>query len=216
MRMLVVYCHPCPESFTAAVRDRAVAALGAAGHDVRLLDLHAMDFEPVMGAEERRGYHTLGDNEAPIAAHLDALRWCEGLLFIYPTWWYGLPAMLKGWLDRVWVPHATFRMPEPGKPIGRVLTNIRFIGAISTLGSPWWWWRFWMSEPGRRTLLRGLPPLVAPRCRTLWLALHRWIRRVTSSARRFSARSRRPWAGCDRAQPAACAERPRSSASTAA
>lgn len=173
MRMLLIYCHPCPESFTAAIRDKAMAALAATGHEVRLIDLHAEDFDPVMRAEERRAYHTAGVNEAPVAAHLDALRWCEGLLFVYPTWWYGLPAMLKGWLDRVWIPHATFTMPEGGKPIGRVLTNIRFIGVISTLGSPWWWWRLVMSEPGRRTLLRGLRPLVNPRCRTLWLALHR-------------------------------------------
>jgi NAD(P)H dehydrogenase (quinone) len=173
MRMLVVYCHPCPESFTAAVRDRAVTALQAAGHEVKVLDLHGVGFDPVMSAEERRGYHTPGANEVPVAERLGELTWCEGLLFVYPTWWYGLPAMLKGWLDRVWVPYATFEMPKPGKPIGRVLANIRFIGAISTLGSPWWWWRFWMSEPGRRTLLRGLPPLVSPKCRTMWLALHR-------------------------------------------
>jgi NAD(P)H dehydrogenase (quinone) len=172
MRMLVIYCHPCPESLTAAIRDRAVASLAAAGHEIRLVDLHGEGFDPVMGAEERRRYHEPGANEVPVAAHLDALRWAEGLLFIYPTWWYGLPAMLKGWLDRVWIPHATFTMPEPGKPIGRVLTNIRFIGAVSTLGSPWWWWRLVMAEPGRRTLLRGLRPLVNPRCRTLWLALH--------------------------------------------
>jgi NAD(P)H dehydrogenase (quinone) len=172
MRLLVIYCHPCPESFTAAIRDRAMAALAAAGHEMRLVDLYAEGFDPVMGAEERRAYHTAGENEAPVADHLAALRWCEGLLFVYPTWWYGLPAMLKGWLDRVWIPHATFTMPEPGKPIGRVMTHIRFIGAVSTLGSPWWWWRLVMTEPGRRTLLRGLRPLVAPRCRTLWLALH--------------------------------------------
>jgi len=172
MRMLVIYCHPCPESFTAALRDRALAALAAAGHETRLIDLYADGFDPVMGPDERRAYHTAVANEVPVAAHLEALRWAEGLLFVYPTWWYGLPAMLKGWLDRVWIPHATFTMPEAGKPIGRVLTQIRFIGAVSTLGSPWWWWRLVMSEPGRRTLLRGLRPLVAPRCRTLWLALH--------------------------------------------
>ena len=172
MRVLLVYCHPCPESFTAAVRDTATRALEAAGHEVHVLDLYACGFDPVLGADERRGYHTPHDNERPVAEHLAALKACEALLFVYPTWWYGLPAMLKGWLDRVWVPHATFVMPEPGKPIGRVLTNIRFIGAISTLGSPWWWWRLVVSEPGRRTLLRGLRPLIHPRARTLWLALH--------------------------------------------
>ncbi len=172
MRVLVVYCHPCPESFVSAVKDETMKALAEAGHETRLLDLYAMGFDPVLSAEGRRIYHTAGDNERGIEEHLAALRWCEALIFVYPTWWYGQPAMLKGWLDRVWVPHATFAMPEGNKPIGRVLTNIRLIGAISTLGSPkWWWWI--MGAPGRRTLLTGLSVLCAPRCRTFWLGLHR-------------------------------------------
>ena len=81
--------------------------------------------------------------------------------------------MLKGWLERVWVPHATFTLPEGARPIGPVLTNIRFLAAVSTLGSPWWWWTIFMKEPGRRIILRGLRILCAPRCRTLWLALHK-------------------------------------------
>jgi len=173
MRVLVVHCHPCEESFGRALRDGVLQGLRDGGHEARLLDLYAEGFDPVMGADERRGYHTPGENEAPVAAHLAQLRWCEGLIFVHPTWWYGPPAMLKGWLDRVWVPHATFTMPEPGKPIGRVLTNIRHLGVVTTLGSPWWWWTFVMGAPGRKILLRGLKPLVAPGCRTQWLALHR-------------------------------------------
>lgn len=172
MRVLVVHCHPVPESFGAALRDAVLATLAAGGHETRLVDLYAIGFDPVMGAEERRRYHDAGVNEEPVREHLDHLRWCEALVFIYPTWWYGPPAMLKGWIDRVWVPHATFAMPEPGKPIRGCLPNIRLIAAVSTLGSPWWWWRVIMGEPGRRILLRGLRPLVHPRCRTIWLALH--------------------------------------------
>lgn len=185
MRFLIVHCHPCPESFGAALRDTALSALARAGHETRVLDLYGMGFDPVMSAEERRNYHTAGVNEQPVAEHLAALRWCEALLFVYPTWWYGLPAMLKGWLDRVWVPHATFGMPQGRKPIGRVLTQIRFIGAVSTLGAPWWWWRLVMSEPGRRTLMRGLKPLVHPRAKTLWLALHRMDSASDADRRRF-------------------------------
>jgi NAD(P)H dehydrogenase (quinone) len=173
MRVLVVYCHPLEGSFTAAVRDRVLAGLAAAGHEARLLDLYAMGFDPVLSARGREEYHTAELNERDVAEHLAALRWCEALVFVHPTWWYGPPAMLKGWLDRVWVPHATFEMPKPMKPIGRVLTNIRLVAAVSTLGSPWWWWRFAMGEPGRRMLLRGLSALCAPGCRTRWLALHR-------------------------------------------
>ncbi len=185
MKVLVVHCHPSPESFTAAVRDRVLKGLAAAGHEARLIDLYADGFDPVMSRQEREDYHTPGLNEEPVAAHLEALRWCEALVLVYPTWWYGQPAMLKGWLDRVWVPHATFRMPEPGKPIGRILTNIRFIAAVSTLGSPWWWWTLAMGEPGRRILLRGLSVLCAPGCRTKWLALHRMDSATQAERTRF-------------------------------
>lgn len=188
MRALVIHCHPIAESFGSAVRDRVLKGLAAAGHEARLIDLYAIGFDPVLSAEGREAYHTAGANEAGVEEHLAALRWCEALVFVYPTWWYGPPAMLKGWLDRVWVPHATFRMPEPGKPIGRVLTNIRLIAAVSTLGSPWWWWRLVMGEPGRRMLLRGLGALCAPRCRTLWLALHRMDSAGPQERRRFLER----------------------------
>ena len=173
MKILVVACHPLDDSFHQAVRARALAGLAKAGHEVRLIDLYAERFDPVLSADQRRRYHDAGVNEQGVEPHLEALRWCEGLVFVYPTWWYGQPAMLKGWLDRVWVPHATFAMPSGNKPIGRVLTNIRLIAAVSTLGAPWWWWELAMFAPGRRVLLTGLGVLCHPRCRKLWLALHK-------------------------------------------
>jgi NAD(P)H dehydrogenase (quinone) len=188
MRILVVYCHPCPESFVAAVLQSALTGLARGGHEVRVLDLHAMGFDPVMRAQERRDYHSPAINEQPVSEHLAALRWCEAVIFVYPTWWYGPPAMLKGWLDRVWVPHATFTMPADGKPIGPVLTQIRLIAAITTLGSPWWWWTLVMRSPGRRIMLTGLRALCGRRCRTLWLALHRMDEISDGDRKRFLAK----------------------------
>ena len=92
-----------------------------------------MGFDPVMSAEDRLDYHTPGKNEAPVAEHLDHLRWAEGLVFVYPTWWYSMPAMLKGWIDRVWVPHATFELPKGLAPIKGRLHNIRLVGGILDL-----------------------------------------------------------------------------------
>jgi NAD(P)H dehydrogenase (quinone) len=172
MRVLLIYCHPDPESFTAAVRDTAKRALEAGGHTVTIADLHAEQFNPVMSRQERRDYHDAALNLIPVAQEIERLRRCDALIFVYPTWWYGQPALLKGWLDRVWVPHATFTMPEGNKPIGAVLTNIRLLGAITTLGSPQWWWRL-VGQPGRRVLLTGIRALLGRRCRTLWMALYR-------------------------------------------
>jgi len=187
VNILVVYCHPVAESFSAAIRDTAVEALQEAGHQVRLLDLYADGFDPVMGCDERRAYHTRDLNEAPVADHLALLRESDGLLFVYPTWWYGLPAMLKGWLDRVWVPHATFTLPEDGRPIRPLMTHIRFLGAVTTCGAPWWWSKF-VGEPGRRTILRGIRALCARRCRTFWLAHYEMDSSTAESRAAFLAR----------------------------
>jgi len=172
MKILLVYCHPNPESFTAAVKATALEGLARAGHTVDVLDLHAEGFEPVMGRAERADYHTPVINRAPVEAHLARVQAADGLLFVYPTWWYAQPAMLKGWLDRVFLPHEAFTMPQGDSPIRGLMTNIRFIGVLTSMGSPrWWWWL--MGQPGRRILLTGIQALCAPRCRTLWLALHR-------------------------------------------
>jgi putative NADPH-quinone reductase len=172
VNLLLVYCHPNPESFTAAVKDTAISALCEAGHAVDVIDLYAEDFSPVMNREERAGYHTRGENRVPVEVHLARVKAADGLLFIYPTWWYAQPAMLKGWLERVLIPHEAFTMPEGNQPIRGLLTNIRFLGAITSLGSPkWWWWL--VGRPGQRILMSGIRALCAPRCKTLWLALHR-------------------------------------------
>ncbi|MEM1398973.1 MAG: NAD(P)H-dependent oxidoreductase, partial [Pseudomonadota bacterium] len=104
MRVLMVYCHPVPESFAAALRDVTLGALKKAGHEVELLDLYALGFDPVISAEEHRAYLNTTMENHPLQDHAKLLAWCEALVFVYPTWWYGLPAMLKGWLDRVWTP----------------------------------------------------------------------------------------------------------------
>jgi len=172
MRCLVIYCHPCPESFNAAVRDTAIEALQAAGHEVRLIDLYGEGFDPVLGPAERRRYNEAGDNEEPVRERIEQIRWAEMMVFVYPTWWYGLPAMLKGWLDRVWVPHVTFVMPTATTPIRPNMLHIDKIAVITTCGATWWISKL-MGEPGRKTLLRGIRSLAGRRCKRMFLALYK-------------------------------------------
>lgn len=172
MRLLVVSAHPVPESFGCALCATVVEAATAAGHEVRLIDLHAEGFDPVMGTEERRHYHD-GDSPDPvISTQVAHLRWAEGIVFVYPTWWYGQPAILKGWIDRVWRPDVTFTVPTATQGMRPKLTNVRFLGVVTTLGSPRWFWTFVIGAPGRKIILRGLRACTHPRTRTLWMALH--------------------------------------------
>jgi NAD(P)H dehydrogenase (quinone) len=172
MHALVVYCHPCEESFTGAVRDTVVATLQARGHTVKLIDLYGEGFDPVMSGEERRTYHDEPDNLLPIAPHAEQLAWAEAVIFVYPTWWYGLPAMLKGWLERVLVPGFAFSMPTEQHGPRPLLLKIRHVLALTTCGAtPLTTWL--MGQPGRRTLLRGFRSVCHPLTRTRFLALYK-------------------------------------------
>jgi putative NADPH-quinone reductase len=171
VRVLLVHCHPVPESFSHALRVAVQAGLSRAGHAVDLLDLYAEEFRPALSEAERRRYHDVPANLAGIEDHVARLRAADALVFVYPTWWYGLPAILKGWLDRVWVPGATFTLTNG--PIVGELTNIRRIAGVTTFGSPWWFMRFFMSHPGKRLITRGLRVLCAKGCRVTWLEIDR-------------------------------------------
>ncbi len=191
MKLLLVFCHPDVDSYGAALRDTAVQALQAAGHEVRQIDLYAEGFNPVFSAAEKSTYlsHT-ASNIAGVAAHVNALRWADGWVAIYPTWFYGPPAMLKGWLERVWLPGVSFRIATAKqRTIGGELRNIKLFVGITTSGSPWWWLKL-IGDPGRSLFMKGLRPLYAKRCRMQWLQLHN-MNHVTADERAaFMARIR--------------------------
>lgn len=118
MRVLIVSAHPEPRSFNAALAATAVATLEAGGHMVTHSDLYAMGFNPVVGrgdfstvhdaarlnvSLEQRHAVAHGGLAADIRAELDKLLAAELLILQFPLWWFGLPAILKGWIDRVFV-----------------------------------------------------------------------------------------------------------------
>jgi putative NADPH-quinone reductase len=188
MRALIVYCHPREGSFTAAVRDTVVARLKAAGAEIRLNDLYARGFGPALSGAEWDAYLDSPDNAAPVERDVADLRWCDTLIFVYPTWWYGLPAVLKGWLDRVLLPDVAFLMPDAEHPdIRPALTHIRRLGVFTTCGATWWLTR-WVGAPGRRTLLRGVGLLCARPLRTAFAAHYSMDSSTPDSRARHLAR----------------------------
>lgn len=170
MNTLVVYCHPDPESFTAAVRDVVVEALTAGGHDVRVRDLYAEGFDARFSAEERRTHLTPGPHQS-VAAHAEELHWCAHLVLVYPTWWSGQPAMLKGWMDRVWVRGIAWELPVGAKRVKARLTNVQRVTAVTVHGSSKWV-NVVEGEGGKRTVTRSLRSLCHPFARSSWIAMY--------------------------------------------
>ena len=116
MRAFIVHAHHEPASFNGAMTRAATAALFRAGHEVVVSDLYAMGFNPVSGRhnfttikdasylrqQQEEIYAAENDGFAPdIRAEMEKLFWCDVLIFQFPLWWFGLPAILKGWVDRV-------------------------------------------------------------------------------------------------------------------
>lgn len=171
MRAVVVLCHPAEPSFTRATSEAAVRGLERAGHVVTLLDLYAVGFQPVMTEVEYHAYH--GDTpiiDPLVAESVRAVQQAEMLVFVYPTWWSSLPAMLKGWLEKTMVPGVAFVFDDANK-VRPGLQNVRRIVGITSYGSSRMYVKA-INDNGRRTLLRALRLNTGWRTRRTWLPFY--------------------------------------------
>ncbi len=175
MKAYVVFCHPRHDTLCGAALQRVLAGLAAGGHESRVADLYAEGFVPELSPHDR-SVHLIDHREQPdqrpdIARYAEDLRWCDTLVLVYPTWWAGQPAMLKGWLDRVLVPGVAWELPEGANRLRPLLHNVRRIVAVTTHGSPK---RINMleGESGKRIVTRSIRVLCNRRCRTRWIACY--------------------------------------------
>jgi len=166
VRLLVIHAHPSPESFNADLH-RAVIERLRERNEVEDCNLYAEGFEAILDEAEFRGYEAREIAPA-LEPHVARLRNAQGLLCMFPTWNYGMPAIVKGYFDRVWKPGVAFELVN-GRP-RPALTHITHLGVITTYGSPWAYNKLFMFEPNKRVFMRGFARLLAPKLQKLWLA----------------------------------------------
>ena len=172
MRVLLVLAHPLQESFAASVALTAREALEASGHVVDLLDLYAEDFDPRLSNTERGGYFDVPYDTSAVAGIVDRLKAADGLVLVFPQWWFNFPAVLKGFFDRAFAPGVAFTHDVAGGRIVPQLTNIRLLYALTTTGSPWWLVHFYMGNPVRRLLKRGIANFCSRKLVFRMMSLH--------------------------------------------
>jgi NAD(P)H dehydrogenase (quinone) len=120
MQHLIVYAHPNPASYSAAIRDRLASDLLAAGHEVEVRDLYAQNYNPVLSGADFVGLQS-GQLPEDILAEQAAVRKADVIHLVYPTWWVGMPAILKGWVDRTFLFGFAYTVGEQG--ISPLLTD---------------------------------------------------------------------------------------------
>jgi NAD(P)H dehydrogenase (quinone) len=172
MRVLIVLAHPLKESFAASVSRTVVSALEAKGHEVDLLDLYAENFDPRLSEAERASYMTGTYDLSNVAPYVERLKAAEALIFVFPQWWFNLPAILKGFIDRVFAPGIAFDYDADGIKLVPKLEKLRYFWAFSTTGSPWWVVKFYMGDPVRRILKRGIAAFCGKRVDFRMTCLH--------------------------------------------
>lgn len=142
-RVLVILGHPSSESFCRTLADSYIDAAKKSGAEVRVLQLGAMTFDPVL----RDGYRGMQTIEPDLLKAQSDIIWAQHITLVFPIWWGGVPALMKGFFDRVLLPGFAFRYRK-GKAFPEKLLTGRTAHLLTTMDTPPWYFRWVYSMPG--------------------------------------------------------------------
>jgi len=170
LRILVLYAHPVETSFGAAIHAKLVETLRARGHEIDDCDLNAENFDPVMSRRDRVEYYDLNVNRTRVRPWVDRLLAAESLVLSYPVWNMGFPAILKGFVDKVFLPGVSFVLKDNGD-FTPCLHNVKRLGVACTYGGKRLH-TFVAGDPCRRFVTRSFRSICAPGARCDYVALY--------------------------------------------
>lgn len=151
MNILIVIGHPDPESYCSALaRAYKEGAAGRSAH-IRTLDLSQMSFDPNL----KYGYRKRTELEEDLLQAQEAIRWADHLVFVYPTWWGAMPAILKGFFDRVLLPGFAYRYRDNSPLWDKLLTG-KSARLIVTMDTPLWYNRWIYKRAGHAVMKRNI------------------------------------------------------------
>lgn len=159
-RILVVLGHPNNDSFCGAIAESYIEGAKAAGNEIQLISVGDLSFDPVL----HKGYASVQELEPDLAAGQTSIAWAQHMVFVYPIWWGTMPAALKGFIDRVFLPGFAFKYREGSQSWDRLLSG-RSAHLLVTMDTPPWYFRWVYRMPGhnqmKRTILEfsGIKPV---------------------------------------------------------
>lgn len=155
MKVLIIYSHPYDKSFCHAIMESVKKSALKAGHEVEVLNLDEDGFNPVMTGEDLLGFrnHEIVDEQAK--AYAAKVRAAEHLVFIFPVWWELMPAMMKGFIDKVIFPGTTYEYTRSGYGMKSILKHQKKTTVITTMNTPKPVYKFIFGNPLRGALIKG-------------------------------------------------------------
>ena len=150
-KLVVILGHPDTASLGSALARAYVGGAEAAGAAVRTINLGELTFDPVLW----HGYNQIQPLEPDLVDAQEAIRRADVLVFAYPTWWGAAPALLKGFIDRVFLPGFAFKYRENSRFWDRLLAG-RSARLLVTMDTPHWYYRLVVGQPGHRMMRRAI------------------------------------------------------------
>ncbi len=165
MKVLVVFDHPYGldasenvphnRSFSAALMAAAIHGLKQAGHEVDIIDLHADGFNPVMTADDLAAWRNKSVIDDTASNYQQRLRTADHVIFAFPIWWESMPAMTKGFFDKVMTKGIVYSETKPGRPFKNGLKNIQGVTLLTVMATPTFLYRWLFGNPITKIVFRG-------------------------------------------------------------
>ncbi|RED55544.1 NAD(P)H-dependent oxidoreductase [Cohnella lupini] len=150
-KIALIIGHPYPESYCNSLAQAYARGAAGNGAEVRVLDLGRIGFDPNL----KYGYHKRTDLEPDLISAQETIRWADHLVFVYPNWWGTMPALLKGFIDRVFLPGFAFQS-RPDSLLVKKLLKGKTARLIVTMDSPPWYYRLVLRRSGHHVMRRGV------------------------------------------------------------
>jgi len=150
-KILVVLCHPDNNSFCGSITQSYVDGAMGVGADIRELKLGELTFDPVLW----NGYNKIQELEPDLVKAQELILWSNHLVFVYPNWWGSMPALMKGFFDRVFLPGFAFKYGE-GSSLPDKLLKGRTAHLMVTMDTPAWYYRWVFHRPGHNQMKKTI------------------------------------------------------------
>jgi NAD(P)H dehydrogenase (quinone) len=153
MKVLIIYAHPYEKSFNHALLDTLIEGLKS--NDVKIIDLNKEEFNPVFKKEELALYRKGQSLDNKVKEYQSLLEWANCLILLFPLWWGSMPAVLKGFIDKVFLPGWAYEKSKFGLIKGK-LTNIKKAIIIHTMNTPGFYFKFIFKNPIKQILAKDV------------------------------------------------------------
>ncbi len=150
-RILVIQGHPAAASLCTSLARAYAEGAQRSGAEVRLLKVHDLDFDPVL----REGYRGLQPLEPGLVTAQSDITWADHLVWVYPIWWGAMPALLKGFIDRTFLPGYAFKYRRGSSLWDKLLAG-RSAELLVTMDSPPWYFRWVTRMPGHHQMKKAI------------------------------------------------------------